>query len=173
MKALPLALAVLLAVPAFADIAPSPWSRRKNAEVEAEACLPQKGLKKVSIVLPGGKTIKADVADSVAKREKGLMCVTKMPKDYGMLFAFPGEQPLGFWMKNTLVPLDIVFIGADKKITSIAASLKASTTETPDAEVATANGRGLYVLELAAGEAKKRKLAVGSELKFDVALPKE
>jgi uncharacterized membrane protein (UPF0127 family) len=173
MKTFSLALIAVLAAPAFADIAPWPGRPAKRIRPEAEACRPQRGLKKVSVKLPGGKTIKADVADSVLKREKGLMCVTKMPKDYGMLFAFPGEQPLNFWMKNTLVPLDIVFIGADKKITAIAESLKASTTETPDAEVATASGRGLFVLELAAGESKRRKLKAGMALDFDVALPKE
>jgi len=160
-----------LSLPAFADVMPGPWSRKRRPEPAAE-CVPQKTPKKTTILL-GGKTIRADVADSPATREKGLMCVTRMPKDYGMLFLFPVEQPLNFWMKNTLVPLDIVFIGADKRISSIAAGLKASTAATPDSEVATASGRGLYVLELAAGECKRRKLKAGDALSFEAELPKE
>jgi uncharacterized protein len=90
-----------------------------------------------------------------------------MPRDYGMLFAFPMEMDLGFWMKNTLVPLDLVWIGADKRVTAIAPRLKASRLDTPDEKVARAGGRGLFVLELRAGEAARRRLKVGDRLEFD------
>jgi len=78
---------------------------------------------------------------------------------------------LSFWMKNTLVPLDILWIGADKKIIVIAPRLKASTVETPEDQVARAGGRGQYVLELPAGAAKRRGLKAGDTLKFDVEIP--
>jgi uncharacterized membrane protein (UPF0127 family) len=137
----------------------------------AAACEPQHIQKKARLGLPGGKSITVDVADAPDTRETGLMCVKKLPKDYGMLFVFPNEMGLGFWMKHTLVSLDILWIGADKKLTNIAPRLKASKVDTPDDKVARAGGRGQYVLELAAGEAKRRGLKVGDALDFDVAIP--
>ena len=121
--------------------------------------------------MPDGKKIKLDLVDTPASREIGLMCVTRMPHDYGMLFVFPNEMFLNFWMKNTLVPLDIIWIGADKKITIIHEKLPASKETTPDDQVATAGGKGQYVLELRSGEAGLRKLKVGDKLDFTAAIP--
>jgi uncharacterized membrane protein (UPF0127 family) len=157
-----LLLLLLLALPASA-------LKPQLKDVSAPACVPQKLEKKVPLKFPKGKPITVDVADTPSTRETGLMCVTKMPKDYGMLFVFPNEMGLGFWMKNTLVSLDILWIGADKRVNNIAPRLKASKTDTPDDKVARAGGRGMYVLELAAGEAKRRGLKVGDKLDFDVA----
>ncbi|UPT72875.1 MAG: DUF192 domain-containing protein [Elusimicrobiota bacterium] len=156
-----LALLLLLAAPACA------------AAPAAKKCEPQKvpAAKKIAMTMPDGKKVKIDLVDTPATREIGLMCVRKMPRDYGMLFAFPQDMHLGFWMKNTLVPLDIIWIGADKRITVIHERLPASTVDTPDDKVATAAGRGQFVLELAAGEADRRALKPGDLLKFEAPIP--
>ena len=109
------------------------------------ACKPQIVVKKAALTFPDGKTIQVDVVDTPATREIGLMCRTRLPRDYGMLFAFPKEMGLGFWMKNTLVSLDLVWIGSDKKITVVFARLKASSLDTPEKDVARAGGKGQYV----------------------------
>lgn len=57
----------------------------------------------------GTQKFTAFVADDEAKREQGLMFINKIPDDVGMLFVFENQQPLGFWMKNTLIPLAIGF----------------------------------------------------------------
>ncbi len=101
------------------------------------------------------------------------MCVTKMPKNYGMLFVFPQDMFLNFWMKNSLVPLDIILIGADKRITVIHEKLHESTVETPEDKIVTAGGKGQYVLELASGEASRRKLKAGDLLKFTTPIPEK
>jgi uncharacterized membrane protein (UPF0127 family) len=142
-----------------------------SAAAPAPACKPQVVAKKTALTFPKGAKITVDVVDTPATREIGLMCVTKMPKNYGMLFAFSQEMALNFWMKNTLVSLDILWIGADKKITVIHERMKASRVDTPDDQIATAGGRGQYVLELAAGEAKRRGLKAGDQLKFEAAIP--
>lgn len=162
-------LLLLLALAACAAEPEAPAPKPASHGAAPAACVPQKLEKKVSLKLPKGKPIVVDVADTPSTRETGLMCVTKMPRDYGMLFVFPQEMGLGFWMKNTLVSLDILWIGADKRVNHIAPRLKASKTDTPDDKVARAGGRGMYVLELAAGEAKRRRLKVGDHLDFDVA----
>ena len=134
-------------------------------------CVAQKAAKKTVLTFPNGKTINIDIVDTPATREIGLMCVKKMRKNYGMLFVFPQEMFLNFWMKNTLVSLDILWVGADQKIAVIHEKLKASTVDTPDDQVATAGGMGQFVLELAAGEAERRGLKVGDHLKFETAIP--
>jgi uncharacterized membrane protein (UPF0127 family) len=140
---------------------------------KAAACKPQKIAKKAPLSFPDGKTIRANVVDTPQSREIGMMCLTKLKLDYGMLFVFPSEMDLNFWMKNTLVSLDIVWIGADKKVTVVHDHMKKSTVDTPDKLVATAGGRGQYVLELPAGAAGKRGLKPGDQLKFDVPIPEK
>ena len=137
----------------------------------AAACKPQKAAKKAKLTYPDGASAVVDVVDAPMTREIGLMCRTKLAKNYGMLFVFPQEMALNFWMKNTLVSLDIVWIGADKKVTVVHDHMKKSTVDTPDEQVAVAGGRGQYVLELPAGAAARRKLKAGDQLDFDVAIP--
>lgn len=68
-----------------------------------------------------GQTIRAWVMDTEAKRQEGMMYLTdgEVEADEGMLFVFPDAQPRGFWMRNTLIPLDIAYIGADRRILNI------------------------------------------------------
>ncbi len=138
-------------------------------------CVAQKvpASKKTTLAFPDGKKIRIDVVDTPQSREIGLMCVTKMSHNYGMLFAFNQDMFLNFWMKNTLVPLDIIWISADKTITVIAPKLHESTVDTPDEKVVTAGGKGQFVLELRSGEAALRKLKVGDKLDFTVAIPEK
>ena len=128
-------------------------------------------LKTARLTFPDGAAITVDVADTPATRERGLMFRKRLPRDYGMLFAFPREMPLTFWMKNTFVPLDMVFITAEKKISRVHRRVRASTAKTTDAEVARAGGVGQWVLELPAGAADRRKLELGQTLEFDVPVP--
>lgn len=155
------ALALMLALNASAA-APTP---------KAEECRAQTVAKKAKLTFPDGKTITVDVVDTPATRETGLMCRRKLGKDYGMLFAFPAEMSLNFWMKKTLVSLDILWIGADKRVTVIHEKLKASRVDTPDDKVVTAGGTGMFVLELPAGAAARHKLKAGDVLDFAVSIP--
>ena len=63
-----------------------------------------------------------EMADTAPEREQGLMWRGSMPVDRGMLFDFPGEAEQAFWMRNTYIPLDIIYIRADGRIHSIARS---------------------------------------------------
>lgn len=133
----------------------------------------QKAARQIALRFPSGKKILVDVADTPESREVGLMFRKKLPKNYGMLFVFPHEQGLEFWMKNTWASLDIIYIGVDKKITRVHGRVKASTEKTTDAEVARVGGRGQYVLELPAGTAERLKLKEGQSLRFEVRIPEK
>jgi len=110
-------------------------------------------------------TLRLAVADNDARREYGLMKVPYVPAGQGMLFAFPdGDQRRDFWMKDTIAPLDMLFVKGDGTITSIAANVPATAPGTPDEKVARRDGTGRYVIELAAGEAARLGLAVGERL---------
>jgi uncharacterized membrane protein (UPF0127 family) len=104
------------------------------------------------------------VARTRAERQRGLMNVTGLAPRTGMLFAFTGDEPREFWMKNTLIPLDMVFVDAHGVVTSIAARVPASTLRTPDLEVARRSGHGKYVIELRAGEAQACGLSAGTRV---------
>ena len=128
------------------------------------ACHPYKT---VSVTLPDGFVVQAKVADTPEKQEKGLMFVTELPEDQGMIFVFDEEGDQAFWMKNTLIDLDMVFIDADKTVTGVAAQMPRSYTYTPDDEVAYALGYGKYVLELTSQAAQKHGVVPGSRLQFE------
>ena len=127
--------------------------------------------KSAPLTLPDGRRLSVELVDTPDARTKGLMFRTALPEDYGMLFVFAREMPLTFWMKNTLVPLDMVFIGSDRTITRIHRAVKASTLDTPEDRIARAGGVGQFVLELPAGAAERYRLTEGQRLGFEVAIP--
>lgn len=124
-------------------------------------------LAKTTVTLPSGKKIRVEVARTEVQRSIGMMWRTRVSPDAGMLFVFDDEAQQAFWMKNTLVDLDMVFIDSDKQITSIAANVPRSSPDAQDDRVAVRAGRGRYVLELPAGAAARYHLGVGQSLRFD------
>jgi uncharacterized membrane protein (UPF0127 family) len=68
----------------------------------------------------GEQRFQVEIADDARERARGLMFRREMAKDHGMLFDFGSEQPASFWMENTYLPLDMIFIKADATVESIA-----------------------------------------------------
>ncbi len=111
-----------------------------------------KSLTLIPVVAPLQRLILA-VASTESDRELGLMCVTALAPQHGMIFVFAGSGLQQFWMKRTLVPLDMVWVAADGRVTSVAADVPASSVDTPDDAVARRSGEGRFVIELRGGEA--------------------
>ncbi len=98
-------------------------------------------------------------------RARGLMCVVRVPPGKGMIFVFsPPGGPQSFWMKNTLIALDMVFVDADGTVTNVAADVPATPSGTTDDRIARRAGQGLYVIELGAGDAARHHIVSGSRL---------
>lgn len=118
----------------------------------------------VAIVAPGGKEVarvRVEVVDTASERETGLMYRSHLGEDAGMIFVFREPARLRFWMKNTEIPLDMIFADGGGKIVGIVADA-APYTLTPrgvDAESS-------YVLEVNGGFAARHHVAVGDKLVF-------
>jgi uncharacterized protein len=113
---------------------------------------------------PRGELSLVAVRDEVT-RERGLMCVVRIPPGKGMLFVFaPPDRPQSFWMKNTLVALDMVFVSAAGKVTSVASDVPATPNGTADDAVARRGGFGRFVIELGAGDAARQGIVPGTKL---------
>ena len=102
-----------------------------------------------------------EIAKTPQEMKTGLMFRKEMPPNYGMLFVFDKEDERGFWMKNTLIPLDMIFIRADGKIHRIYPMAKPNDSET----IIKSNGPVLAVLEINGGEAMKNGINVGDIVK--------
>ena len=100
-------------------------------------------------------TLTLQVATTEDQRETGLMSVTHLSAHTGMVFVFDQDAPVMFWMKDTLVPLDMVFVAADGSVRSVAANVPVVPETTADNQIPTRGGTAKYVIELPAGEAQK------------------
>jgi len=120
----------------------------------------------VSVQLPGGTVIYAEIADTPKKRAEGLMYREHLAKDRGMLFTFTQAQPWTFWMKNTKIPLDIIWMNEKKQIIHIAKNVPICTRTDDSCPQYQPNDPALYVLELGGGEADRLKLEKGTKLQF-------
>ncbi len=120
----------------------------------------------VLISKPGRFKIKAEVADSGTKRSLGLMHRDRLATDAGMLFIFDTEKPRSFWMKNTLIPLDIIFVSHDFKIMHIAKN--ATPCKADPCPTYNSGYPVKYVVEINAGLSEKMGLRVGDLIEFDL-----
>ena len=105
-----------------------------------------------------------EVADTLEKRETGLMFREQLASNSGMLFIFGKEDVYNFWMKNTLIPLDIIWIDKNNEIIFIKENVQPCKTE--QCETFGPNEKALYILEINGGLAKEIGLKVGNEVKY-------
>jgi uncharacterized protein len=120
-------------------------------------------LRTISVRAPKA-TLVLQVASTDDQRERGLMSVRKMPQHTGMLFVFDNDVPQGFWMKDTLVPLDMVFIAADGRVRRVFADVPVVPLDTPDDQIPRREAQAKYVIELPAGEAAADGITQGTQL---------
>lgn len=139
-----LAFSALAAAPLPAQVAPPPL---KVAPLEI-------------LTHHGVLHFRVEIADTEDSREYGLMNRKSLPGDRGMLFDFKVPQPVSFWMKNTFIPLDMIFIAPDGKIISIAHEAR-PFDETPIGS----QGVILGVLEIRGGRAAELGIEPGDRVR--------
>ena len=113
----------------------------------------------------GGKRYQVEIADNDEERARGLMFRDSMESDRGMLFIHDTEEPQAYWMKNTRIPLDILYFDNARKLVSQQRDVPACTLG-DGCPPYPSDAPARYVLELNAGQAEALKLQDGVELKF-------
>ncbi len=108
-----------------------------------------------------GQKFLVEIADDREEQSLGLMFRDSMPQDQGMLFIFENETPRSFWMKNTRIPLDIIYFSSELKLVSVASAKPCRVEQCP---IYPSKGPARYVLELNAGKASELGLVAGDEM---------
>jgi uncharacterized membrane protein (UPF0127 family) len=145
---LPLLVLLLAPLLACADVRnPEPLSRFPQAVV--------------TIATPNARLhrFKVWVADTQPRREQGLMFIEHMDEDAGMLFLYPSPRRISMWMKNTYIPLDMVFIQADGRVASVVKRAKPESLDIIDSDADV-----IGVLEINGGVADKLAIVPGAML---------
>ena len=101
------------------------------------------------------------IADTESRQQQGLMWVRQMSADQGMLFVLPAPRPMFMWMKNTYMSLDMVFFGTDGRVLDIVHGTKPLSEEIIPSGTEVAG-----VLEIRAGEARRRGIEAGDRLSW-------
>ena len=164
----------LIGLAAIALAACSPMSAGAGAADAGQSAAstaakhPQSGLAVIPLTVEspgksGGKrhAFRVEIARSEAEWNKGLMFRTAMGANEGMIFVGRAAQPASFWMKNTVIPLDIVFVGPDKRILNIGANAVPYSLA-PVASV----GPVIAVLELNGGRAAALGIGPGDRVEW-------
>jgi uncharacterized membrane protein (UPF0127 family) len=112
----------------------------------------------------GDHHVKVEIVTEPADQAQGLMYRRSLGKDSGMLFIFRQEEPQSFWMKKTLIPLDMLFISAGLVIVDITTMQPCITDPCPDY---TSRQPAIYVLEVNAGYCRSRNIIVGDKVSSD------
>lgn len=116
-----------------------------------------------AILESGGRSlvVKVELADTPEKRERGLMFRKELPDGHGMLFLFDEEGEHSFWMKDTLIPLDLIFVDGAGRVTGIVARARPLTLEPR------LGGPSRVVLEVPGGWAAANGVKVGDRMRIE------
>ncbi|MDQ6702656.1 MAG: DUF192 domain-containing protein [Pseudomonadota bacterium] len=131
------------------------------AALAIDAPPPQGNLERLEIVTASGThEFSVEVMRGGRQRERGLMFRRFLPQERGMLFAFATEQPVTMWMKNTYLPLDMIFIGRAGKVVGLA-----ENTEPLSEKIIPSGAPAYGVLEINAGTAARIGLRIGDSVR--------
>ena len=132
------------------------WSATVSAQDAGRHC---------RVVLGDGTVVHAEVADTERTRARGLMFRASLAPDRGMLFVFDRPGPYAFWMKNTLIPLDMLWLDDEGRIVSLAGAVPPCRSDPCPTYPTQADAR--YVLEVPAGFASRHKLEIGQVVRIE------
>ena len=135
------------------------YSQRPSSADGQAMILPVDPTPLVAVTKSGERSFSIEIADTSDEREAGLMFRQEMADDHGMLFVFGESREVNFWMKNTPMPLDLIFVGEDGRIRAIRQG------EPQSEAIISPGGPVRFVLELKAGTAAKDGIEDGDLLR--------
>lgn len=127
---------------------------------------PERPAEEPAVVLVHGEgepvRVRVELAVTPAQRQRGLMHRRSLPRDAGMLFVFPRMEHQSFWMDNTYIPLDMIFIDDDLRVVGVVEDAEPLTEDAREVE-----GDSRYVLEVNAGFARRHGIGPGTRVRFE------
>jgi uncharacterized protein len=123
-------------------------------------------LNTIDLTIPNGQTIKVETMIDPKDQMRGMMFRSSMQPDHGMLFLYRETASHPHFMYQTLIPLDIIWLDADRRILQIAANAQPCKTQASKCPTYGGEEASKYVLELAGGMAAKYGLKEGQQLRF-------
>jgi len=157
-----------LAVVAFASLlmacSPQPAAEAGPKVNEASSVHPISGLQVIPLSVESGSGVhsfRVEVAATQDAQTRGLMFRQEVKPDEGMIFPSEVPQFRSFWMRNTPIPLDIIFVGADRRIVNIAANATPYSLDSLRSD-----GPVILVLEIAGGRAEELGIAPGDKVEW-------
>ncbi|HZT31413.1 MAG TPA: DUF192 domain-containing protein [Bryobacteraceae bacterium] len=121
---------------------------------------------KKEITLPGGQIVRAEVMIKAFDMQRGMMFRDALPRGQGMLFVHEKSGPYAYWMYQVKIPLDIIWMDANRRIVEISANTPPCQTKASLCPTYGGHQNALFVLELGGGEAQRYGLRVGDTLAF-------
>ncbi|MFH1445544.1 MAG: DUF192 domain-containing protein [Nanoarchaeota archaeon] len=117
-----------------------------------------------TVIFSDGTKITAELADTPIERQQGLMFRKELCSDCGMLFIFDSEEPVSFWMKNTIIPLDMIFLSEDGKIVNMHENVQPCKAD-PCPKYSSVEP-AKYVIEVNAGFVEANGIEVGDSVQL-------
>lgn len=124
------------------------------------------GINSTRVTFPNGKTIVVEIERSTAELMKGMMFRDSLAEDRGMLFVNPQEDFYAYWMYQTRIPLDIIWMDRGHRIVEVSPNTPPCTTDALHCPKYGGTEKSSYVLEINAGQAAKNGLKVGDVLQY-------
>jgi uncharacterized protein len=120
----------------------------------------------LGVTLPGGQVIRAETMIENVDLLRGMMFRTSIAPDHGMLFVHPKPGLYWYWMYQTLIPLDIIWLDSNHSIVEIAADAQPCKTQASKCQHYGGNQMSAYVLEMGGGMAKRYGLQLGQTIQW-------
>ncbi|MGZ6070942.1 MAG: DUF192 domain-containing protein [Myxococcaceae bacterium] len=157
-----LAAALVLALSACAGPAAPPVPPADPTTAAYDGPLPDRGAVVVHDAFGGVHRVTVEIADTPALRTRGLMWRTELPEGMGMLFIFPTEGVQSFWMRNTLIPLDMVFVDRRLRVVGVVQWAEPRTLTSRSV-----GKPSVYVLEVPGGWTARNGVRAGSTIELE------
>jgi hypothetical protein len=160
-----IALVLLLALGCSNPPATGGGTPASGAGTMAEAATAPQPRTGPRVIFPDGWTVYLEIANTDELRAQGLMYRDHLAPDAGMLFFFPSDGFYAFWMKNTRIPLDMIWIDANRRVVDV--RIEALPCKADPCPSYPPKGNARYVLEVAGGVARQHGLKAGDVLRFE------